>query len=139
MRYFIFVVTALVFVGAVYYYATYYSTGEDSSRTDSTVQLPKNASPDSVEIQNRTTVKAVVPQNTNQNEITNSIVTDAQKASVIEQEEKLLGLAREYESLRSEPDKRKTHREDMQQQLAAYSEDVLPVALEKIKAAQPSN
>ena len=61
-------------------------------------------------------------------------VTQAQKEHVIKQEAALLELARAYDAVRADPDERAAHREALQVKLAAYNQDVLPIALEKINA-----
>ncbi|MCB1689857.1 MAG: hypothetical protein KDI33_15280 [Halioglobus sp.] len=66
-------------------------------------------------------------------------VTGEQRALVTQQEEKLQQMALEYEAARANPEQREAVRAAMQQQLAIYSETVLPVAMEKMAAAQSTN
>lgn len=66
-------------------------------------------------------------------------VTQEQRAVAQEQEEKILAMAREYEAVRADPRKRQVLREEMAQALAAYSETVLPIAMEKMASEQSPN
>ena len=62
--------------------------------------------------------------------------THQQEIAALEKEQELLQLAKEYDEVRSDPDKREAHRAEMKEKLAAYSEAVLPIALEKARATQ---
>ena len=66
-------------------------------------------------------------------------VTQAQRAVADQQEEKILAMAREYDTVRADPQKRQVLREELQQALATYSETVLPIAMEKMASAQSQN
>jgi hypothetical protein len=66
-------------------------------------------------------------------------VTQEQRAVAQQQEEKILDMARDYETVRDDPQKRQALREEMAQALALYSEAVLPIAMEKMESAQTSN
>lgn len=66
-------------------------------------------------------------------------VTQAQRAVADQQEEKILAMAREYDTVRADPKQRQALREEMQQALATYSETVLPIAMEKMASAQSQN
>lgn len=66
-------------------------------------------------------------------------VTAEQRTTVLQQEENLLEMAREYEAVRDDPEQRQALRKQMQQQLAVYSESVLPMAIEELEAAQSKN
>tara|TARA_R110002049_G_scaffold95306_18_gene234025 strand:- start:1641 stop:2066 length:426 start_codon:yes stop_codon:yes gene_type:complete len=66
-------------------------------------------------------------------------VTRAQREAAVRHEEAILDMVGEYEEVRSDPEKRQTLRAKMKQELAAYSDAVLPVALEKMDAMQSKN
>ena len=66
-------------------------------------------------------------------------VTQAQRAVADQQEEKILAMAREYDTVRADPKQRQALREEMQQALATYCETVLPIAMEKMASAQSQN
>jgi hypothetical protein len=66
-------------------------------------------------------------------------VTQEQRAVAHQQEERILDMARDYETVRDDPQKRQALREEMAQALALYSEAVLPIAMEKMESAQTSN
>lgn len=66
-------------------------------------------------------------------------VTQAQRVVADQQEEKILAMAREYDTVRADPKQRQDLREELQQALAAYSETVLPIAMEKMASTQSPN
>ena len=66
-------------------------------------------------------------------------VTQAQRAVADQQEEKILAMAREYDTVRADPKQRQVLREELQQALATYSETVLPIAMEEMASAQSPN
>jgi hypothetical protein len=66
-------------------------------------------------------------------------VTQEQRAIAQQQEETILAMAREYDTVRADPQKRQVLRKEMQQALATYSEAVLPIAMEKMASAQSLN
>jgi len=66
-------------------------------------------------------------------------VTQAQRAVADRQEEKILAMAREYDTVRADPKQRQVLREELQQALATYSETVLPIAMEEMASAQSPN
>ena len=66
-------------------------------------------------------------------------VTQAQRAVADQQEEKILAMAREYDTVRADPQQRQVLREELQQALASYSETVLPIAMEEMASAQSQN
>ncbi len=66
-------------------------------------------------------------------------VTQAQRAVADQQEEKILAMAREYDTVRADPKQRQVLREELQQALATYSETLLPIAMEKMASAQSQN
>ncbi|MBR9911262.1 MAG: hypothetical protein GYB33_13015 [Gammaproteobacteria bacterium] len=63
-------------------------------------------------------------------------VTREQEIAALEKEQELLQMAEQYETVRSDPDKREAHRQAMKEKLAAYSDAVLPIAMEKARLAQ---
>jgi hypothetical protein len=66
-------------------------------------------------------------------------VTQEQRAVAQQQEQKILEMAREYEAVRVDPQKRQVLREEMAQALATYSATVMPIAMEKMASAQSPN
>lgn len=66
-------------------------------------------------------------------------VTDEQRAIAIQQEDKILDMAREYEAVRSDPEKLHALRAEMKLQLALYSESFLPIAMQEMEPAQAPN
>lgn len=66
-------------------------------------------------------------------------VTQAQRAVADQQEEAILAMAREYDTVRADPKQRQVLREELQQALATYSETVLPIAMEDMASAQSPN
>ena len=67
------------------------------------------------------------------------VVTQEQRAIAQQQEEMILAMAREYDTVRADPQKRQVLRQEMQQALATYRETVLPIAMEKMASAQSPN
>jgi len=55
------------------------------------------------------------------------------EAELLETEDTLIDMVEEYEHVNDDPELRQSHREKMAEQLSTYSEQVLPVALEKMK------
>lgn len=80
-----------------------------------------------------------LPDQPTQQQQKSPAVTQEQRAVAQEQEEKILAMAREYEAVRADPQKRQVLREEMAQALAAYSETVLPIAMEKMASDQSPN
>jgi hypothetical protein len=66
-------------------------------------------------------------------------VTLQQMALADKQEGEILEMAREYDSVRADPQKRQALRDEMEQSLATYSETILPIAMEKMASAQSPN
>ena len=56
-----------------------------------------------------------------------------QEVELLETEDKLIDMVEEYEHVNDDPQLRQSHREKMAEQLSTYSEQVLPVALAKMK------
>ncbi len=56
-----------------------------------------------------------------------------QEAELLETEDKLMDMVEEYEHVNDDPQLRQSQREKMSEQLSTYSQQVLPVALEKMK------
>jgi hypothetical protein len=59
----------------------------------------------------------------------------AMELKALEQESEILELAAEYDVVRADPTQRQDHQKLMKEKLAAYSETVLPVILEKANAS----
>jgi hypothetical protein len=133
MKYLGLTIVALAVAGGIYFYPA----NEESPATIESLekQSVSLAQPDKGHI-----APPVLPENTmEQLTIEPAATTEKQQEKVIALEEKILDMAREYETVRSDPEKRQALRDQMKQELAVYSEEMLPVALEKLEAAQSTN
>ena len=141
MKYFGLVVTfaVVLFCGVFYFNPTEPETiNLDQSNLITNLAPDDDSSPERGHISKTPSIRQTIK------EIPLLRITDAQKLETLETEVQedeadLLKLAREYDTLRFNSESRIQHREKMQEKLALYSENILPIALEKIKSSQSAN
>lgn len=61
------------------------------------------------------------------------VVSEKQIGVVQRQQQEIVGMMREYDRLRDDPERSAVHKAQMQEELKKYSDAVLPVALAKIQ------
>lgn len=64
------------------------------------------------------------------------LISKEQRQKVVSQEEELTTMIHEYEGVRNDPMEREIHKRDMEDKLRTYSQDLLPIALDKINKNQ---
>lgn len=64
------------------------------------------------------------------------LISKEQRQKVVSQEEELTTMIHEYEGVRHDPMEREIHKRDMEDKLRTYSQDLLPIALDKINKNQ---